>query len=210
MRPAPRRAADAPAGAEGTPAAARAAKGRRRTVGDRRQCARSPVHRRRAEQEVGRRLHLHLDRRGLAVRRGRHRPVLQARRRLVDERHDDGAARHRRADHGDLAPGQARRSAASLRPRQPIHQRAVPAADGRQRGHLLDEPVGQRLGQRGDGELLFLAEDRARRPQNLPHAQSCQGRGVRLHRTLLQSDPTALDLGVSQPHGLRVPSGERQ
>ena len=38
-----------------------------------------------AEPEVGRRLHLHLDRGRLALRRRRHRPVLAPRRRLVDE-----------------------------------------------------------------------------------------------------------------------------
>ena len=57
--------------------------------------------------------------------------------------------------------GQTRRTAASLRSRQPIHQRAVPATDGRSRRRLLDEPIRQRLGQCGDGELLLLAEDRA-------------------------------------------------
>ena len=41
--------------------------------------------RRAAEPEVDRRLHLHLDRRGLALRCRRHRPVLAARGRLVDE-----------------------------------------------------------------------------------------------------------------------------
>ena len=48
--------------------------------------------------------------------------------RLVDERSDDRPARHRRPGDGDLAPGRARRAAASLRSRQPIHQRAVPAS----------------------------------------------------------------------------------
>ena len=76
---------------------------------------------------------------------------------------DDGAARHRCPGDGDLAARQARCAAASLRSRQPIHQRTVPAADGRQRRHLLDEPLGQRLGQCRDGELLLVAEDRAHR-----------------------------------------------
>jgi putative transposase len=51
--------------------------------------------------------------------------------------------------------------------RQPVHQRAVPEADGRSRRRLLDEPFGQCLGQRGDGELLLLAEDGAHGPQDL-------------------------------------------
>jgi transposase InsO family protein len=37
---------------------------------------------------------------------------------------------------------------------QPVCQRAVPEAHGRQRRHLLDEPLWQRLGQCRDGELV--------------------------------------------------------
>ena len=33
------------------------------------------------------------------------------------------------------------------------------------------EPVGQRVGQCGDGELLLLAQDRTHGAQNLPHAR---------------------------------------
>ena len=89
----------------------------------------------------------------------------------------------------------------------PIYQRAVPAPDDRQWRYLFDEPIGKRLGQCRDGELLLIAEDRADRPQNLPHARSCQGRGVRLHRALLQSDPPPLDPRLSQPDGLRKAGG---
>ena len=71
--------------------------------------------------------------------------------------------------------------AASLRSRQPIHQRAVPTADGRQRRRLLDEPFGQRLGQCCDGELLLLAENRTHCAQDLPLARPGQGGRVRLH-----------------------------
>ena len=42
--------------------------------------------------------------------------------------------------------GKPRRPAASLGSRQPVHQRAVPAADGRSWRHLLDEPLWQLLG----------------------------------------------------------------
>jgi hypothetical protein len=49
------------------------------------------------------------------------------------------------AGDGDLASGKARCAAASLRSRQPVHQRAVPAADGRQRRRLFDEPIRQRV-----------------------------------------------------------------
>ena len=45
---------------------------------------------------MDRRLHLCLDRGGLALCGGRRRSVLAARGRLVDERGDDGTARHRR------------------------------------------------------------------------------------------------------------------
>ena len=49
----------------------------------------------------------------------------------------------------------------------PVQQRAVPAADGRPRCRLFDEPLGQRLGQCGDGELLLVAEDRAHSGQDV-------------------------------------------
>ncbi|MET4391775.1 transposase InsO family protein [Bradyrhizobium sp. F1.4.3] len=50
---------------------------------------------------------------------------------------------------------------------RPVHQRAVPAPDGRPRHRLQHEPLRQRLGQRGDGELLLLAQDRAYGQQDL-------------------------------------------
>jgi putative transposase len=93
--------------------------------------------------------------------------------RLVDEHRHDSAVGHRRSGDGDLAAWQARCAAASLGSWQPVHQRAIPAFDGRQRCCLLDEPLWQRLGQRGDGELLLLAEDRADGAETV----SNQGRG---------------------------------
>src|SRR5437588_7632706 len=69
---------------------------------------------------------------------------------------------------GGLATGQTRCAAASFRPWQPVHQRAIPEADGRSRRRLFDEPFGQRLGQCRDGELLLVVEDRAHRAQNVP------------------------------------------
>ena len=83
---------------------------------------------------------------------------------------DDGAARYRCPGDGNLATRQARCTAASFRSRQPIHQRAVPEADGRSRYHLLDEPLRQCLGQCGDGELLLVTEDRAHSAQDLSNA----------------------------------------
>jgi putative transposase len=112
--------------------------------------------------------------------------------------------RHRRPGDGDLAARQTRCAVASLRSRQPVHQRTVPAVDGRQRRHLLDEPIGQRLGQRSNGELLLVAEDRAHRPQNLPDARPSQSGCVRLHRALLQSQTQALDDRVPEPYGVRA------
>ncbi len=55
--------------------------------------------------------------------------------------------------------GQTRRAAAPLGSGQPVHQRAVPTADSRQRCDLQHEPLGQCLGQCYDGELLLIAED---------------------------------------------------
>jgi hypothetical protein len=200
------RTADACPWPEGPSATSWPAQGRRPSVGHRRQHPRPPVHRRGAQPEVDRRLHLHLDGRRVALRRCRHRPVLAPRGRMVDERHHDRSARDRCANDGDLATRKARRSAASLGPGQPIHERAVPAVDGRQWRHLLDEPVGQRLGQRGNGELLLVDEDRTDRPEDISNAQSREGGRVRLYRALLQPDAPALDAGLSQPHGLRAAS----
>ena len=74
------------------------------------------------EPEVGGRLHLHLDRRRMALRCRCRRPVLPARRRLGDDGGDDGAVCHQRPHHGDLAQRQARQPAAPFRPRIAIHQ----------------------------------------------------------------------------------------
>ena len=93
------------------------------------------------QPQMDRGLRLCLDRGRMALRRSRHRSVLAARGRLVDERGHDGPARHRRSGDGDLAARQARCAAASLRSRQPIQQRTVPAANGRSRRHLLNKPL---------------------------------------------------------------------
>ena len=47
----------------------------------------------------------------------------------------------------------------NLLDRQFEAERAVPAPDGRSWHHLLDEPIGERLGQCRDGELLLFAKD---------------------------------------------------
>ena len=159
------------------------------TLGER---ARPPLRGAGAQPQMGGRLHLHLDGRGLAVCGGRARPVLAQSGRLVDERGNDRRARHRRAGDGDLAARPAERAAASFRSRQPVYERGVPAADGRARGDVQPQPLGQRLGQRGDGELLLLPQGRARGTQDLPHEGPGQSRRVRLHREVLQSATEAL------------------
>ena len=68
----------------------------------------------------------------------------------------------------------------------------------RQRHRLQHEPIRQRLGQRGDGELLLVAEDRANGTQNLPHQERGQSRCVRLHRAVLQRDPASFDDRIPQ------------
>ena len=85
----------------------------------------------------------------------------------------------------DLAARPAQRAAAPFRSRQPVHERGVPAADGRARVDVQPLPLGQRLGQRGDGKLLLLPQGRACGPQDLSHARPGQSRRVRLHREVL-------------------------
>ena len=88
----------------------RAAVGCRRTWESGPPCRKPPRPRFRgisSEPEVDRRLHLHLDRRRLALRCSRRRPVLPACRRLGDEGRDDCTTRDRCPHHGDLGPWQA-------------------------------------------------------------------------------------------------------
>ena len=105
--------------------------GERQTDRHRSECARPQLRSACTQPQMDRGLHLYLDGGRLALCGSRRRSVLPARGRLVDERGDDGPARHRCSGDGDLAARQTRCAAASLRSRQPIHQRAVPAADGR-------------------------------------------------------------------------------
>ena len=64
---------------------------------------------------------------------------------------------------------------------------------------IVCRSVRQRLGQRGDGELLLVAEDRTHRAQNLSHQERGQSRCVRLHRAVLQCDPASFDDRIPQP-----------
>src|ERR1700712_494502 len=106
---APDRTADALAGLAGAATAPASAEGRRRSPGRNRSVESSgPAVRGRAtEPEVDRRLHLHLDRGGLALRIGRDRPVLAPGGRLVDERQHDSAVGCGRPADGGLAARQA-------------------------------------------------------------------------------------------------------
>ena len=121
MRPTSDRTADAPTGFESKAPAPSLASGQRRAVHERYliECFGSHVLCPFCEPQMGRGLHLYLDRRRLALCGSGRRSLLPACGRLVDERDDDGAARHRCSHHDDLAPGQTRRAVASLRPRQP-------------------------------------------------------------------------------------------
>ena len=75
-----------------------------------------------AEPEVAGRLHLYLDRRGLAVCRGRAGPVFAARRRLVHEGRPGCVTGHGCADDGGLATWKGRRASPSFRSGVAIHQ----------------------------------------------------------------------------------------
>src|ERR1700678_1384466 len=68
-----------------------------------------------------------------------------------------------------LEIAQLKREVLKLKAERDILKKAAAyfAVDGRSRRHLLDEPFGERLGQRSDGELLLLAEDRTHSSQDL-------------------------------------------
>ena len=70
-------------------------------------------------------------------------------------------------------------------------------ADKRHR--VQHEPIRQRLGQCRDGELLLVAENRTHDAQELSNEKRGQGRRVRLHRAVLQHDPTSFDNRIPQP-----------
>src|SRR5271167_1067491 len=61
--------------------------------------------------------------------------------------------------------------------------------------------------QRGDGELLLVVEDRADSAQNVPNQGRRQGRRLRLHRALLQSETPALDDRIFKSYGVRAAGG---
>jgi putative transposase len=62
-------------------------------------------------------------------------------------------------------------------------------------------------GERGDGELLLLAEDGTDSAEDVPDTRRSEGRRVRRHRVLLQSKATSLDARLSQPDCVRGTGG---
>ena len=88
--------------------------------------------------------------------------------------------------------GRPRDLLASFRSRHAVHERAVPELDDGTGRHVQPVALRQRLGQRGDGELLLDAQDRADSEQNLSNTRCRQGRCIRLYREVLQSPPTGI------------------
>src|ERR1700678_2505559 len=88
--------------------------------------------------------------------------------------------------------------AAALRPGFPIRQRDLPAAPRGQRYPMQHEPLWKRLGQLSNGKLLLESEDRASAPERLPHARRGSLRHLQLHRVLLQSTSSTLDVRLRE------------
>ena len=63
---------------------------------------------------------------------------------------------------------------------------------------LLDEPFGQRLGQRRDGKFLLVAQDRRTARKPIGYATR-QKPGVRLHRMLLNVKCRHSTIGYLRP-----------
>jgi hypothetical protein len=59
------------------------------------------------------------------------------------------------------------------------------------------------VGQCGDGELLLVAQDRKDSAKNISIKERSEGRCVRLHRTLLQSETSTFDDRLYEPYGVR-------
>lgn len=130
LRAAPDRTTDADQCPEGATQAPRQAEARRRTVEHRRQHPRPGLPGRPAEPEVAGRLHLYLDRRRLALRRGRAGPVFRPCRRQVNEGRSGCVTGHGCADDGRLATWKGRCSASSFGSGIAIHKRPISTPAG--------------------------------------------------------------------------------
>lgn len=91
--------------------------------------------------------------------RGQMRMPVQSR--LVDERDHGGGCRHQCADDGRPAPVPTTRAHAPHGSRQLAHERAMPAAVGPEWHPMLTVAGGQRLGQRGNGDIPLRTRDGA-------------------------------------------------
>jgi len=80
--------------------------------------------------------------------------------------------------------------------------RRLPATVGGAARVRQHEPDGQLLRQRGDGEFLSYAQNRARVSRALRHARAGPAQRVRLHRGLLQPAAPAFDVGLCDPSGV--------
>ena len=125
-------------------------------------CARPHLPGARSQSQMDCGLHLCVDRGRPALHRRGGRSILPARGRLVDDRGDDGPARHRWRYGGAANP--MRCCITSIAAADP--QRAVSTVAKRSRCHLLDDAIPQRLGQCSNRELLLLAQKASACAQN--------------------------------------------
>src|SRR5215218_3467810 len=124
---------------------------------------------------------------------------------LEHGRSSRGRPRLRRAAHGHPAPPAAARAAPPLGPRVAVRERALPGDPGPPRLPLLDEPPGELPRQRADGELLRLAQERARPPHQVPDPGGGQARDLRVRGVLLQPPASPLRRRLLDPGpGLRA------
>ena len=204
-RPQARRPADARARSRGRLAPAQGLQDDDADEGGAR-CGRSraaPVPRSRARPALGCRHHLRPDLGGVRLPRLRGRRLEPPGRRLVDARRPR-APSWSSTRSGWRSPGEGRSPGSSITPIAARSTRASPSARRSQRGRRPAEhgPPRRRLRQRGCGELLRDARDRAARPAHVPHprpgttgASSRSSRASttagRRHSTLGQRSPDA-------------------
>ena len=84
-----------------------------------------------------------------------------------------------------------------FRSRRPGRLRRVSQAARSAWRHRIDEPQGQLSGQRPDGKLLQLAENREGSSDTVSNPAPGRGRAVRVHRDLLQPAAAAFEYRLS-------------